>query len=99
MEKAKKFNEGKPRVELIVPEFLEALGNVLAKGAIKYDDDNFKKGIPYRDSIGSILRHVYKFMRKEDYDEEMGEHHLICAAANCMMLYYNFLYNKEKDNR
>lgn len=89
----------KARVELIDPEFILALGRVLAVGAGKYGDKSFHNGLDWNERIGSLQRHTLAFQNREDIDEETQECHLINAAANCMMLYHNWLRNKGNDTR
>ena len=62
-------NEGKSRPDLISPYMLEALGNVLAKGARRYGDKNWEKGMPQEVFKESAARHyVAWMMNKEDED-------------------------------
>lgn len=81
-----RYNDGKCRVELIPPEWPWALGMVLTRGAIKYDDRNWERGMSWSYMVGSIMRHVFKFMIGERYDKESGNHHLAHAAWNCLAL-------------
>jgi hypothetical protein len=89
----------KPRVELIDPEFILAMGRVLSVGAKKHGEKSFHEGMDWNERIGSLQRHVLAFQNKQDIDEETQECHLINAAANCMMLYHNWLRCKGKDTR
>lgn len=79
-----RYNEGKCRVELIPPEWPWALGMVLTRGAIKYADRNWERGMSWAYMLGSTLRHVFKFMCGERYDKESGNHHMAHAAWNCL---------------
>lgn len=81
-----RYAEGKCRVELIPPEWPWALGMVLTRGAIKYDDRNWERGMAWSYMVGSTLRHLFKFMTGERYDKESGNHHLAHAAWNCLAL-------------
>jgi len=89
-EKARKLadhhDSGKTRVELIDPYTLEEMGKVLAFGAEKYDPWNWTRGISYGRLLGSILRHTFAFMRREDIDPESGCHHLAHAMCDVMFL-------------
>lgn len=94
------MGETKPRLELIDPEFIEALGRVLTVGADKHGADKFKNGeMDWNARIGSLLRHVNDFRKGNEIDEETRECHLINAAANCMMLYWNWSRNTGRDTR
>lgn len=48
----------KPRPDLIHPYFNYRFGYHLAKGAIKYDEWNWFKGMPLSDWYASLCRHV-----------------------------------------
>jgi hypothetical protein len=61
---------GKGRYDLMPMHALFRLARVFEKGAIKYDDDNWRKGIPLRRYLDSALRHLCKFAeghRDEDH--------------------------------
>lgn len=62
-------DNGKPRMDLIPPEALEALGHVLAEGAKHYGIRNWEKGIPLSSFVASAERHRCKVMRGE-HDED-----------------------------
>ncbi len=83
-------DEGKPRPSLIHPHFLSRLGLHMAKGAAKYDDWNWTKGIPTSRSLDSLLRHVLSIMEGEE-----DEDHLAAIAANTMFI----MVTKELINR
>lgn len=95
-----KFDQGKPRLDLIRPEFTLGLGEALSYGATKYKEEvgktpNYLKGegLNYSKIIGSLERHIALWKMGVDIDEESGLHHLQLAAANLM-----FLYTYEKSN-
>jgi hypothetical protein len=81
-----RYNADKVRLELIPPDWFWALGQVLTRGAIKYDTRNWERGMPWSTMIGCSLRHIVKFMCGERYDPETGCHHLAHAAWNCLAL-------------
>lgn len=84
---AGRFNEGKIRYDLIAPRSLEELAKVYTYGTIKYDDDNWWKGLKWKKEVfGCITRHIWKWFRGEKYDDESGLHHLAHAAWNCFAL-------------
>lgn len=86
-----KFDAGKTRVELISPVAMEELGKVLAYGAQKYADHNWTKGIAWSRIIGSLLRHLFAYMRGERVDPESGCSHLAHVLCNA-----HFLVHYEK---
>jgi hypothetical protein len=94
-EHAKRYNKGKPRLGLIPPQIIEGLGYVLAFGAEKYDENNWKKGLTDEECLSSCLRHITKFQRGEMYDDESGIHHLAHAACNLAFMMY---FHEEQGN-
>ncbi len=80
-----KFDDGKPRLELLPVHALEQVALVLAAGGRKYGDTNWRNGMPYGRVLGAGLRHVFAFMRGEDLDDETGLPHL--AHAVCCFLF------------
>lgn len=86
-ETAGRFSAGKIRHDLMAPWALNQIAKVYTYGTIKYDDDNWWKGLRWKkDVFGCILRHVWKWFRGEKCDDESGLHHLAHAAWNCMAL-------------
>jgi hypothetical protein len=84
---AGRFSEGKVRHDLVAPWALEQIARVYTYGTIKYNDDNWWKGLKWKkDVFGCVLRHVWKWFRGEQNDDESGCHHLAHAAWNCMAL-------------
>lgn len=80
MSRAKRYNKGKLRYELISPTLLKELAKVYTMGAEKYTDydeegnivddgaDNWRKGQLWKGQISSIIRHLEKFRDGEDFD-------------------------------
>lgn len=84
---AGRFSAGKMRHDLIAAWALEQLAGVYTYGCQKYDDDNWRKGLKWRkETFACILRHVWKWLRGEKFDNESGLHHLAHAAWNCFTL-------------
>ena len=81
-----RFDDGKNRLDLIPPEWIWALGDVLTRGAKKYAVRNWEKGMAWGKPIGCSLRHMMKFVFGERYDPETGCHHLAMAAWNMLAL-------------
>lgn len=76
----------KPRFELLPPHALETVASVLAHGAAKYSDDNWRRVEGgYGRYIAAALRHVYARMKGERLDPESGMPHL--AHAVCSVLF------------
>lgn len=101
-----KFDSGKPRLDLVRPEFTMGLGEALAYGANKYAEEvgqlpNYLKGegLHYSKIIGSLERHINYWKMGVDIDEESGLHHLKLAAANLMFLLTYEECDMGKDDR
>jgi len=79
-------DDGKNMLELIPPEWIWGLGNVLTQGAEKYAVRNWERGMKWGKMIGCGMRHVFKFVCGERYDRESGCHHLLHASWNFLSL-------------
>ena len=87
----KKFDGKKNRIELIEPEFIEGLGNVLTFGAEKYEAHNWKLAVTQEDQdriYGALQRHLLAHRKGERFDPETGMSHLYHAAFGLMTLDY-----------
>lgn len=72
---------GKGRYDLISPIMIDRLAQLLQRGAEKYDDRNWEKGMPLSVYVDSGLRHLYKFL-----EGHRDEDHLIAAIWNLQAL-------------
>jgi len=81
-----KTDAEKPRLDLVPPVALDAVGRVLAYGARKYAPGNWKLCTERGRYVGAALRHVTAYMRGEVMDLESGEHHLAHAVCSLMFL-------------
>jgi hypothetical protein len=88
-----KFDEGKPRTDLLDPFAIEQLSKVLGFGAMKYAPENWRRGIAYSRLIAAALRHIFAFMRGENTDPESNLSH-IAHAMCCMMFLLWMVENK-----
>lgn len=82
----KKFDEGKPRTDLIPPDPLIAAAKVFAFGAGKYGDRNWESGLAYGRLYGAIQRHLLAWWSGEYLDPESGLPHLSHALCTMLML-------------
>lgn len=73
------IQEGKGRFDLLPPRALKRLAQHFERGAKKYDERNWEKGIPMHSFIDSARRHINNYMMGLD-----GEDHLCAAAWNLM---------------
>ena len=77
----RKDDSGKARYDLIPPEFLEAVAQVLAFGATKYGERNWEKGMTWGRPFAAMMRHLWAWWRGEKADPETGFSHLWHAAC------------------
>lgn len=78
------IQKGKPRWDLIPPTALRRLAMLYARGAEKYNEHNWTKGIPVSRCIASLMRHVFQFTMG-DKDEDHGA--AIIFNVMCIMHY------------
>lgn len=84
-----KHDVGKPRVDLIDPQFILGLAKVMTMGAEKYGNYNWQGEELTVDRVHAAnLRHLLAWASGEREDQESGLHHLLHAAANCMMAWW-----------
>jgi len=88
-----KYDDGKPRTDLLPTQALEGVASVLAFGARKYDTWNWARGMAYGRLIGAALRHIFAFARGEDNDKETGLSHLDHAAC-CILFLSTYVKTK-----
>ncbi len=100
MTKGSKHDEGKPRFDLIDPEFELLLARVLTKGAETYGDNNWQdlEDAEHR-YLAACRRHINKFSRGEILDRDSGLPHVVHAACNLMFLNWKENNNEVTDVR
>lgn len=81
-----KHDGGKPRLDLVPPEVIEAVGAVMTFGAKKYGENSYRNVEPKR-YRAALMRHICKWL-KEPYgkDEDSGLPHLWHIACNVAFL-------------
>lgn len=81
MSEGRKDDGGKLRMDLLAPEALRGVAEVLTYGASKYDDRNWEAGIKWGRVYAALLRHLTSWWGGEELDEESGKHHLDHAGC------------------
>lgn len=76
--------EDKPRISLVSPWAIERIAWVYTRGAVKYGDHNWQKGMPYSRYLDSVERHILAY-KKGETDED----HLAMAAWNLMAIIHH----------
>ena len=98
-EGALRYNQGKNRLDLIPPEFIEEVGKVFTFGATKYEDNNWKKGLKFSNIIASLERHLLEIKKGNDYDDESNLLHAAHIGCNTAFLIWNYQNRKDMDDR
>jgi hypothetical protein len=96
---ALRFDDDKLRFDLIPTEVVIELARAYSMGAIKYGDNNFRKGMAWSRCVRSAFSHFYKWLSGKGVDEETGCHHLALAAWNLLTLLYYEINKVGTDNR
>ena len=86
MDKAVKYDNGKPRLGLIPTHAMLGMGRALTYGVDKYSDYNYKngEGLDWNRYYDALLRHLFAWIGGEEMDKESKlrhtDHVLACAA-------------------
>ena len=81
-----KHDGGEPRLDLVPPEIIEAVGVVMTHGVEKYGEASYRNVEPKR-YRAALMRHICKWL-KDPYgkDEDSGLPHLWHVACNVAFL-------------
>ena len=91
----RKDDQGKNRLDLIEPEFIEGVGKVLTFGAEKYEENSWQKVDNAENRYyAAAMRHLLAWRKGEKIDPESGLNHLDHVACNIMFLQH---FEKEDD--
>jgi len=96
---ALKFDGGKLPLHLLSTEAMNQTAAVLAFGAQKYAEHNWRKGFVWSIPLSAAMRHITAFNAGEDKDPESGLSHLAHAACCIMFLLEFEKTHKELDDR
>lgn len=99
MMEALRHNEGKIRLDLLPIGPLRQIAAVLAFGAEKYAEENWRGGHEFKSAYGSLLRHAMAWADGEDNDPESGLPHMAHVATNAIFLLEWAKTHPELDNR
>lgn len=87
--KGLKYDKDKNRLDLVQPEFIEAVGKVLTFGARKYKANSWQQVEQGIDRYyAATLRHLLAWRSGEIFDPESKLPHLFHIACNIMFLIY-----------
>ena len=91
----KKDDQDKVRLDLLPLDALWTVGEVYTLGVKKYDDWNWAKGLKYSRVIAALLRHLFKWVMGETYDQQDGQHHL-SSVVWCGLALLHYDLNDER---
>ena len=81
-----KHDSGKLRMDLVPPEAIKAMADVLTSGAAKYGDRNWEKGLAYSRAYAATQRHLVDWWSGVDVDHESGKSPLVHAITELAFL-------------
>jgi len=96
---ALKFDQDKLPLHLLSTEAMNQTAAVLAFGAQKYAEHNWRKGFVWSRPLSAAMRHITAFNNGEDKDPESGLSHLAHAACCIMFLLEFEKTSKHLDDR
>lgn len=83
-----KYDNDKPRWDLLCPGLVEEAVDVLTFGAKKYGAWNWQKVSDSENRyFSALIRHIVAYKKGEKIDPESGKSHLAHALCNLMFLY------------
>lgn len=85
-EEAMRFDDNKLRFDLIPHEAMIELARAFTIGAIKYEDNNFRKGMKFSRCVGPLERHWNLWKCGQDTDPDTKCHHLASVLWNAAVL-------------
>lgn len=94
-----RYNAGKLRYDLFEPYAMEQLAKVFSRGAQKYADRNWEKGMAWSTMIASLERHKEAWKQGEDNDIETGMPHMAHVAWNALALVSYYKLYPQGDDR
>ncbi len=96
---ALRFNKGKVRLDLVPDSAVLGIGDVMTYGASKYAERNWEKGLDWMSVVASLERHLKKFKKGEDFDDESTLLHIDHVLANAAFLKEYYKIYPQGDNR
>lgn len=83
-----KYDQNKPKLTMVAPDFIEDMAYALESGEKKYGKDNWKQDLGYSRVLDAARRHIAALERGEELDSESGLSHAVHAACSLMYIHY-----------
>jgi hypothetical protein len=96
---AARFNTTKFRPSLVPASLVRYCAYGMTYGAVKYEDNNWRKGFDWTSIMDSFERHFLAIKEGEDIDEESGLPHLSLLACNLAFLVEHYDTGLGRDDR
>ena len=84
--------EGKLRTDLVEPEWIEAIAEVMTYSSTKYDERSWQscdRGDSFTVDYAAAMRHLLKWRKGQMIDEQSGLSHLAHAAADILIMLWH----------
>ncbi len=98
-----KYDEDACPVHLLPVTPMWQIAEVFGYGAKKYAVNSYRRGdrksVPYMRTMGSVLRHCFKWIAGEEKDPDTGLSHLAHAATQLMILMEHSANGTSEDDR
>lgn len=82
----RKDDAGKLRMDLIPPEAIFAIADILTSGAGRYGDRNWEQGITFGRVFAAVMRHLWHWWARHGVDPDSGRSHLWHALVGVAFL-------------
>ncbi len=91
-----KYDDGKPRFDLIPPEVMFGMAELYRLGAKKYADRNWEKGLLFMRTFAAMQRHAWAWAMGQDYAPDDGQHHMLSVAWCAFVIFTFFIRGQDE---
>lgn len=81
-------DEGKPKLTLINPHFLEAMAILQEEGDKKHQEHHWLLGVPVNEILNAMKRHIHEIEKGERYDGDTVHQHATAVALGAMYIFH-----------
>jgi hypothetical protein len=94
-----KYDDNKPRFDLLPFDLMGDEQKVWEYGAKKYAPNNWRKGMPMTQALNAAMRHLSAYMMGEDNDPESNISHLAHVITSIRIAQNTYRYYPDLDDR